>query len=97
MIFGQVKSGCTHSALVCAKCTKRLNGGFGKKGRTSLVKLLRRAFGKGRDASVGVVAVKCLGVCPQGAVTVIDTRRPREWMLVRAGTPVEEVVAALGG
>jgi len=83
------------AALVCAKSSKKLGGGFGDKGKTPLAKLLKKALGKGRKAAIGVVPVKCLGVCPKGAVTVIDTRKPRAWMIVRAGTPVAQVVALL--
>lgn len=91
----RVSSNWTSAVLVCAKCSKKLDGGFGDKGGTALDKALRKRLGKGRKASIGVTAVKCLGVCPKGAVTVIDSRRPQEWMIVRAGTPVEQVVAQL--
>ena len=90
-----LKSKWAGAALVCAKCSKRAGGGFGPKGKTPLHKALRAVFGKGRKADFGIVGVKCLGVCPQGAVTMIDPRRPREWMIVRTGTPVADVVAAL--
>ena len=91
----RVSSNWQSAALVCAKCSKKLGGGFGEKGRTPLAKALKKELGKGRKARRGVVPVKCLGVCPKGAVTMIDTRRPREWMVVRAGTPVAHVVALL--
>lgn len=83
--------------LVCRKCSKKLGGGFGPKGRTSLAKALRKAIGggKGRRAKLGVVEVGCLDVCPKGAVTVVDARRPSEWLIVKAGTPTEEVVERL--
>ncbi len=83
------------AVLVCAKCSNKIDGGFGEKGRTPLVKALRKLVGKGRKAGRGIVAVKCLGVCPKGAVTVIDSRRPDEWMIIRAGTPVAQVAAIL--
>ncbi|MES3081610.1 (2Fe-2S) ferredoxin domain-containing protein [Sphingomonas faeni] len=85
------------SVLVCGKCSKKLDGGFGEKGRTSLVKLLRQALGvkKGRKADRGVVEVKCLGVCPKNAVVMVDGARPDRWMLVPAGADVDEVVATL--
>jgi hypothetical protein len=41
------------------------------------------------------VEVKCLGICPKNAITVIDSRKPHEWMVVRAGTPVAQVAALL--
>ncbi len=85
------------SVLVCGKCSKKLDGGFGEKGRTPLVKALRQALGvkKGRKADRGVVEVKCLGVCPKNAVVMVDGARPDRWMLVPAGADVSEVVASL--
>lgn len=78
------------AVLVCAKCSKKVDGGFGPKGGERLAKALRRepGFGKGRKAAVGVVEVKCLGLCPKNAVAVVDTRRPDEWLVVPAGADV---------
>ena len=83
--------------LICGKCSKRLDGGFGEKRSTPLAKALRKFLGlkKGRKAVIGIVETKCLGVCPGGAVTVIDGGEPGEWLLVRAGTAMDEVAAAL--
>lgn len=84
------------SLLVCRKCSKKLGGGFGPKGKTSLAKALKKhGGGKGRKAKLGVIEVKCLGVCPRGAVTVIDSRDPTRWRLIREGADVTEVAAAL--
>ena len=93
----QVPSAWQGAILVCGKCSKKLDGGFGDKRRTSLAKLLRTAFDvkKGRKADRGVVEVKCLGVCPKNAVVMIDGARPGQWMLVPAGTEPREVVAML--
>jgi hypothetical protein len=76
--------------LVCGKCSKKLDGGFGAKGRTSLAKALSKqdGFGRKRKASVGVVETKCLGLCPKRAVTVVDTRGPERWLVVPAGIEV---------
>ncbi len=77
--------------LVCGKCSKKVGGGFGAKGRTRLAKALRDCdgFGKGRKATIGVVETKCLGVCPAYAVTVVDGRKPGEWRVVQVGADVE--------
>ena len=93
-----VRSNWSSTVLVCGKCSKKLNGGFGPKGKTSLAKALRKTAGlkKGRKGSAGVVEVKCLGVCPRRAVTVVDGRHPQEWMLVPAGADVETVAEELG-
>lgn len=84
--------------LVCGKCSKKLGGGFGDKGKTSLAKALRKRAGKGktRKADYGVVEVRCLGICPKHAVVTIDGAHPEEWLLVREGTPVNEVAERLG-
>jgi NAD-dependent dihydropyrimidine dehydrogenase PreA subunit len=71
--------------LVCRKCEKRQ--------KMPLAKMLTKALGGGRKRKAPVV--KCLGVCPGHAVTMIDTRRPREWLLVKPGTPIKHVVDRL--
>ncbi|WP_066780953.1 hypothetical protein [Sphingomonas sp. CCH5-D11] len=86
------------AVLVCAKCSKKVDGGFGPKGRERLAKALRRepGFGKGRKANMGVAEVKCLGICPKNAVVVIDTRRLDEWLVVPAGADVALLTERLG-
>lgn len=85
------------SLLVCRKCSKKLGGGFGPKGKTSLAKALKRhGGGKSRKATLGVIEVKCLGVCPKGAVTVVDSRDPGRWRIVRAGADISEIAHRRG-
>jgi len=83
--------------LVCGKCTKKIDGGFGKKGRTPLAKLLRKILGlkTGRKARLGIVETRCLGLCPRGAVAMVDARAPVEWLVVRQGSDVAELAARL--
>lgn len=84
--------------LVCGKCTKRVGGGFGKKGRTPLAKALRDLGNgkKGRKASFGVIETGCLKLCPRNAVVAINAARPRDWILVSPGTDPREVASELG-
>ena len=93
-----VRSNWSNTVLVCAKCSKRLGGGFGPRGRTPLAKALRKHLGlkKGRKAASGIVEVKCLGVCPRGAVTVVNGAAAREWLLVPKGTDLDGVAGELG-
>lgn len=86
------------TVLVCAKCSKKVGGGFGADGDTPLAKALRKRLSlkKGRKAEVGVVEVRCLGVCPKNAVTVVDAARPGEWLLVGAGADLDGLAAELG-
>jgi predicted metal-binding protein len=92
-----IRSDWDRTLLVCAKCSKKLGGGFGHKGREPLGKALRRHLGlkKGRKARMGIVEVKCLGVCPKNAVTVVDTRDGHRWRLVHAGATIEAIVTGL--
>lgn len=92
-----VPSNWQGAVLVCRKCSKKLGGGFGPKGKQSLAKALRQAGGgkKRRKDSFGVLEVGCLGVCPRGAVTVIDGAQPERWLLVPEGADVEAVLAQL--
>jgi predicted metal-binding protein len=92
----RAKSQWEATVLVCGKCSKKVGGGFGPKGKTPLAKALRRIFGKGRKASVGVVETKCLGLCPKNAVTLVDGGRPGEWLVVTPDEDVEGVAARLG-
>ena len=94
----RVRSHWSTAVLVCAKCSKKLDGGFGPKGKTRLAKALRKEIGgpKGRKGAAGIVEVKCLGVCPSGAVTVVNGAAAREWLLVPRGADVAAVAAELG-
>ena len=85
------------AVLVCGKCSKKLDGGFGKKGRTPLAKMLRKILGvsKGRKAALGVVETRCLGLCPGRAVAVIDGRAPGTWLVVPKDADVAELAARL--
>src|SRR3546814_3765365 len=62
-----IPSGWQDVILVCRKCSKRQGGGFGPQGGKPLAKALRKHHGvkKGCTASVGIVEVGCLGVCPR--------------------------------
>lgn len=93
-----VRSNWSNTVLVCSKCSKKLGGGFGPKGRTPLAKALRKHLGlrKGRKGAAGIVEVKCLGVCPRGAVTVVNGAASREWLLVPEEADLDAVAGELG-
>ena len=86
------------TVLICRKCSKKLDGGFGKNGDKPLAKALRKhlALKKGRKAAAGVVEVGCLGICPKGAVTVVNGADSRAWLLVRPGADMDAVATELG-
>ena len=70
--------------LVCGKCAKR-NGH-----RDRLSKPLKHAL---KPLGTKVIVTKCLGVCPGRATALHDSASPREWLLVKDGTEIGEVVA----
>ncbi|MEG0819998.1 MAG: hypothetical protein RSG56_11185, partial [Brevundimonas sp.] len=84
--------------LVCRKCSKKLDGGFGPDGDKTLKKALRRYLhaGKGRKADLAVVGADCFDVCPKNAVVAVNARRPEELLVVPAGADLFEVKARLG-
>lgn len=98
-VIRPVRAQWSGAVLVCGKCSKKLDGGFGAKRRTSLAKLLRKALGlgKGRKAGRGIVETKCLGLCPKNAVAVLNADRADRWFVVPAGTDVADIQAALFG
>ena len=93
----QVRANWRNVVLICRKCSKKLDGGFGSEGDERLAKALRRhlSLKKGRKADAGIVEVNCLGVCPKGAVTVVDGADSREWLLVRPGTDLDDLAGVL--
>nr|WP_198162938.1 (2Fe-2S) ferredoxin domain-containing protein [Sphingobium sp. TCM1] len=93
-----VRSNWRNTVLVCRKCSKKLDGGFGPDGDDRLAKALRQhlSIRKGRKSAAGIVEVNCLGVCPKGAVTVVNGADSREWLLVRPDADLDELAATLG-
>ena len=83
--------------LICGTCTRRVGGGFGKKGGASLAKTLRKAGvgDRGRKAQRGVVETGCLKLCPKNAVVVMHSARPDRWLVVPPMMDVADIVAAL--
>lgn len=94
----RIRSGWGRAVLLCGKCSRKIDGGFGADGDRPLAKALRRwlGIGKGRKASIGIVETKCLGICPKRAIVMIDAAHPEQWWIVAAGTPIDEVAVMLG-
>ena len=79
--------------LVCRKCTRRLDGGFGKKRREPLRSKLKAALrAAGRRREVRVIEIGCLGLCPKGAVTVAIASRPGELLAVPKGSDAKSLL-----
>jgi predicted metal-binding protein len=82
--------------LTCGKCARKIDGGYGPKGKDSLRTALRAALkdaGHGRD--IRVIEMRCIGICPKRAVTAVNASRPAVIATVPKGTGMEEVIALL--
>ncbi|MFV0624634.1 (2Fe-2S) ferredoxin domain-containing protein [Sphingomonas sp. ac-8] len=88
----------SRAVLVCGKCSKKLDGGFGPDGDRPLAKALRKRLGlkKGPKAAAGLVETRCLGLCPKRAVAVVDAARPEEWLVVPPGADLDALAETLG-
>ncbi len=52
--------------LACGKCSRKLDGGFGRRGREPVRKALKRALKTGAwGRKVRVAETACLGLCPR--------------------------------
>ena len=61
-----VRAPFREAVLVCGKCARKLDGGFGRKGARPLGKELKRAWkAGGRAGKLRVVETRCLGLCPK--------------------------------
>ena len=98
----QVRAEWRDVVMVCRKCAKKLDGGFGPDGDERLARALRRALDDGerrkvkaRRREIAVVEVGCLDVCPKQAVVVMKGSEPGRMVLVPEGAALEEVIERL--
>ncbi len=89
-----VKTGWNDVLLICKKCSKKLDGGFGEDGTTTLRKAIRdRLRENGQRGQVGLIDVRCFGVCPKRAVTVVRASNPSELLVIPVGVPIDTVLS----
>lgn len=83
-------------ALVCRKCSKKLDGGFGPGGNEKLAKTLKHALkAAGLRRALRVIEVGCFGLCPKKAVTVASSAAPGYLLVIEQGAPPADLVAAV--
>ncbi|TCK31036.1 hypothetical protein EV667_1141 [Ancylobacter aquaticus] len=101
-----IRSDWTDVVLVCRKCAKKLDGGFGSDGREALPKALRAAVARReggkpmkkprrKGAPVAVIEVPCLDICPKNAVIVIPAGTPGVWASVPRGADLDALLATI--
>ncbi|WP_425986350.1 hypothetical protein [Brevundimonas sp. TWP1-2-1b1] len=87
--------------LVCRKCSKKLDGGFGPDGDLTLKKALRKYLhlkkGKqGRKGALTVAGTDCFDICPKGGVVAVNAAHPKKLLIIPAGADLFEVKTRLG-
>jgi predicted metal-binding protein len=82
--------------LTCGKCARKMNGGYGPKGKDTLRTALNTALREaGHRREIHIVETRCMGICPKKATTMLNASRPDAIMTVPKGTPVAAVMGLL--
>lgn len=81
-------TGWSDILLICRKCSKKLDGGFGAGSDETLRQALRQELRRtGQRGTVGLIEVPCFGVCPKRAVMLGRASTPGQLLMVPEGTP----------
>jgi len=88
----------TDVIVVCRKCGKKRDGGFGDKRKQSLKAVLRQALREsGRRRQIRVMETGCLGICPKDGVTALNATRPGMLRVIATGSNGPAALEALLG
>jgi predicted metal-binding protein len=83
--------------LLCGKCARKMDGGYGPEGQDTLRTALRTALKEqGRRRDVRIIETKCLGLCPRKAVTALNASHPGEMLAVPRRTDAHDALTRLG-
>lgn len=84
--------------LVCRKCSRKLDGGYGEKHKDTLPNAMKQVLrDQGRRRDVRILEVGCLGICPKDAVTVMHGAAPGEMLVVPEGLDLTLLAKRIGG
>ncbi len=79
--------------LVCGKCSRKLDGGFGPEGETTLRAALKQELkDQGHRRTVRVIETKCFGICPKKAVVTLNASAPSRLLTIPRGTMIGEAL-----
>lgn len=94
----EARSNWREVVLICRKCTRKLDGGFGSDGDKSLRKALRKELklAKGRTADLALVEVNCLKPRPKDAVTLVLGSAPGQMRVAAKRTLIKLIAAEPG-
>lgn len=84
--------------ILCRKCGKKLDGGFGPKRKQDLKAALRQALREaGQRRQVRIMETSCLGLCPKGGVTALNATNPGTIHVIPTGTRGSDAMQTLLG
>src|ERR1700722_11482571 len=85
--------------LLCGKRARKLDGGYGPKGKDTLRAASRMELSaRGLRRQVRIIETRCMGICPTRAVTAMSASNPGTILTVPRKTPPQETLAlALDG
>jgi methylmalonyl-CoA mutase cobalamin-binding subunit len=73
-----------------------MHGGYGRKGRETLRTVLTEEFReKGHRRDARIIETRCMGICPNKAVTAMNAHRPDRILTIPKGTAANEAMAQL--
>ena len=82
--------------LLCGKCARKMDGGYGPKGNDTLRSALRTELSsKGLRRQVRIIETRCLGVCPKRAVTALNAAKPDTVLTLPRKTHPADALALL--
>ena len=84
--------------LLCGKCARKLDGGYGPEKDATLRSALRMALkDAGHRRDVRIIETRCMGICPKKAVTAVNASHPGTIFVVPVSTPPAEALKAIAG
>jgi predicted metal-binding protein len=82
--------------LLCGKCARKINGGYGPKKKQTLKDALRAELkADGRRRQVQIIEMRCIGICPKKAVTALNASSPGRILTVPKGTHPKDALTLL--
>lgn len=82
--------------LVCGKCSRKLDGGFGPDGDDSFRTAVKDELAeRGQRRAVRIVETKCFGLCPKKAVVAVNASAPGQLLTIPRGTRSGDALSQL--
>jgi hypothetical protein len=82
--------------LVCGKCSRKLDGGYGPDGDIAFRSALKDELKeRGYRHIVRIVETKCFGLCPKKAVVAVNASAPGNLLIIPRRTGIDKALRRL--